>query len=230
MYFSDSVCMDERYLTPQNMAQKAEQWLAHLPITHSREVNFRFAPERSALLVIDMQDFFLLEESHAFIPSAPEILPNVNALIAAYRKRGLPIFFTYHALEEGEDAGIMGRFWGDVLRTTNPHHKLHGQLDFREGDDAIRKTKYSAFWKTPLGSLLEQNKIERVVITGVVTHLCCETTARGAFMRDLEVYFVIDGTAADNEELHLSSLRTLTDGYAMPVTARQIITEVEKSA
>jgi isochorismate hydrolase len=221
--------MDERYITQENIREKAEQWLAQLPITHKRAENFVYTPKKSALLIIDMQDFFMLPVSHAFIPSGPEILPNVNSLIAAYREASLPIIFTYHALEDGEDAGLMGRFWGDVLRTSDPLHRIHSRLDFKDGDTLLRKRKYSAFWRTGLESILEERNIDSLVITGVVTHLCCETTARGAFMRDLEVYFVIDGTAADNEELHLSSLRTLTDGYVMPVTAGQVIAEVERN-
>ena len=56
-----------------------------------------------------------------------------------------------------------------------------------------------------------------------MTHLCCESTARAAFMKDFEVYFVVDATATQYEELHLSSLRTLSDGFAVPVTTDHVL-------
>jgi len=62
-----------------------------------------------------------------------------------------------------------------------------------------------------------------VVITGVMTHLCCESTARDAFMRDLEVFFVIDATATDQEDLHMGSLRALADGFAIMVTTKEVL-------
>ncbi len=70
-------------------------------------------------------------------------------------------------------------------------------------------------------------KIDILVITGIMTHLCCETTARDAFMRDYEIYFVIDSTASYNETLHVSSLMTLTNGFAIPVKTDTILKEVQ---
>jgi len=72
--------MDEFYLTKQNMISKPDEWLNILEISHSREKKFKFKPENSALLVIDMQDFFLNKNSHAFIPSAKTIVPNIISL------------------------------------------------------------------------------------------------------------------------------------------------------
>ena len=61
------------------------------------------------------------------------------------------------------------------------------------------------------------------MICGVMTHLCCETTARDAFMRGFDVYFVMDATATCNEELHLSSLLTLSHGFAVMVETEEVL-------
>ena len=58
-----------------------------------------------------------------------------------------------------------------------------------------------------------------------MTHLCCETTARDAFMRDYDVYFIVDATATETESLHISSLRTLTDGFTIPMKTSEILKE-----
>jgi isochorismate hydrolase len=215
--------MDEFYLTKQNMISKPDEWLNILEISHSREKKFKFKPENSALLVIDMQDFFLNKNSHAFIPSAKTIVPNINSLIEKYRRQSCPIIFTFHAYQTDEEPGIMDRWWGDVLRVNNPWSDIHSSIEYDKNDIKLRKNRYSAFINTNLDQMLSDNKINKLVITGVMTHLCCESTARDAFMRDYEVYFVVDATATDNEELHLSSLKTLTDGFVMPVKTKTIL-------
>lgn len=222
--------MNECYLTKQNISAKTDEWLTNLSIPPSRKKHFTFIPENSALLIIDMQEFFLNEESHAFVPSARTIVPNVNSLVEEYRRQEYPIIFTFHALESDEKPGMMGRWWGDVLRVTNSLSRIHSSLNWEENDITLRKSRYSAFIGTNLDQILKDNKVNTLVITGIMTHLCCESTAREAFMRDYEVYFVVDATATDTEALHVSSLRTLTDGFVIPVKTNMIIEGVKNIA
>ena len=222
--------MVETYLTTKNVSLKTDEWLNELKVSSSREEQFKFIPEKSALLVIDMQEFFLNENSHAFIPAAKTIIPNINRIIDAYRKQGYPIIFTFHAYEEDEEPGIMRRWWGDVLRVTSPLSYIHSSLNRKKGDITIRKSRYSAFIRTNLDELLKDMEVTTLVVTGIMTHLCCESTAREAFMKDYEVYFVVDATATDTETLHLSSLRTLADGFALIVKADNITKEVQQIA
>jgi bifunctional isochorismate lyase / aryl carrier protein len=60
-----------------------------------------------------------------------------------------------------------------------------------------------------------------------MTHLCCETTARSAFMRGFEVFFTMDGTATYNEQLHRASLLTLSHGFALPVLMDELLRLME---
>lgn len=222
--------MEKYYLTKQNISSKANEWLAELSVPASRKKQFKFLPENSALLVVDMQEFFLSEKSHAFIPAAKTIIPNINSLIDGYRKLDYPIIFTFHALEHDEKPGIMGRWWRDVLRVDNSLSKIHSSLNLKESDILLRKIRYSAFIGTDLDKILRDMKIDTLVITGIMTHLCCGSTARDAFMKDYEVYFVVDATAADTESLHVSSLKTLTDGFVIPVKTDTILKEAQHLA
>ena len=190
----------------------------------NREERFAFSPTESALLVIDMQRYFLDENSHACVPMGRGVLENIRKLADSFRANRRPVVFTRHALLDEEPAGIMDRWWSDVLRVSDPLSELAPEITPEPSDQVLRKTRYSAFVGTDLDSVLRTNGVRSVVITGVMTHLCCETTARDAFMRDFDVYFVVDGTASSDEELHLSSLRTLTDGFAVPVTAKEVLT------
>lgn len=76
------------------------------------------------------------------------------------------------------------------------------------------KHTYSAFYDTDLDSYLKQREKTEVIITGVMTNCCCETTAREAFIRGYRVFFSTDATATTNEDLHTCSLKTLAFGFA----------------
>ena len=188
-----------------------------------RDARFSFTPTTSTLLVIDMQKYFLDEASHAYVPLGHAVLGNVKKLVRAFKAIERPVIFTRHALLEDEPAGIMDRWWSDVIRVGDPLSHIVSDLALASDDTVIRKTRYNAFIGTSLETELRSTGTDTLVITGVMTHLCCESTARDAFMRDLAVYFVADGTATSDEDLHLSSLKTLTDGFATPVTTEEVL-------
>ena len=215
------------YISEESIASKAQKWMNDIKGYVKNRERFKFVPSSSVLLVMDMQRFFLSEESHAFISSSKAIVPNIRHLIDAYRGFRLPVIFTRHSLKNNEEPGIMGKWWGDVIRDGNTLSEIIPLLRPLASEIVIRKTRYSAFYGTELESVLKQRNIKSVVITGVMTHLCCETTAREAFIRDYEVFFVVDATATQNEELHLSSLRVLSHGFSIPITTNEILANLK---
>jgi bifunctional isochorismate lyase/aryl carrier protein len=188
-----------------------------------REAQYTFLPHDSALLVIDMQQFFLDEESHAWIPRGREVLGNIAKIVDRFREMDRPVIYTRHAYLDDEPLGVMERWWNDNIREGDPLSEISPDIKPAMGDVVLRKTRYNAFIGTGLENILRSGGIQRLLITGVMTHLCCESTARDAFMRDFDVYFVVDGTASSDDDLHLSSLRTLTDGFAIPVTTEEVL-------
>jgi isochorismate hydrolase len=187
-----------------------------------REIDHSFSTKGAALLVIDMQRFFTDPSSHASFPEADTIIGNIRLILSTFRDHGLPVIFTRHAVVRGEDAGMMSRWWGEVLTVDNPLSAIDERVRPLTTETVVRKTRYSAFMGTDLERILDDSKITRLVIVGVMTHLCCESTARDAFMRDHEVYFIVDATASKSEELHLGSLRALADGFAILATAEEV--------
>jgi isochorismate hydrolase len=177
--------------------------------------------KRSALLIIDMQKYFLERSSHAYVPSAPAIIPKIIRLIEAYSKNGLPIIFTRH-INSRKNAGMMARWWRHLLQEKNLLSELIGDLNPSLGI-VIKKSQYDAFHITRLESLLKKKKIRQLVICGVTTNLCCESTARSAFVRGFEVFFITDGTATYNKRLHQASLMNLRYGFANLVTTKEMI-------
>jgi isochorismate hydrolase len=216
----------EEYITFENLESKSQKWQDELKFYSEKANRFKYKSIDSVLLIIDMQGFFLDEESHAFIPSSKAIIPNVENLIKTYREAHLPLIYSRHAYLENEDPGIMARWWGDAISNEDPLSEIITEVLPHENDIVLRKTRYSAFIGTELEDILTIKMAKSIVICGVMTHLCCETTAREAFMKDFEVYFVMDATATQTEELHLSSLRTLASGFAQITTTSDIISEI----
>ncbi len=193
-------------------------------LSRHRSESHKLAPERSALFVIDMQRLFLDRSSRSFLPDSDGIVENVLGLIEAYRERALPIVFTRHALGRSESAGAMGRWWPDVTRDGDAASEIDPRFVPRSDEMVIRKSRYSAFVGTDLERQLRERDVTSLVITGVMTHLCCDSTARDAFMRDFDVFLVVDGTASKTEDLHVSSMKALSDGFAIPMTSSEVLT------
>lgn len=179
---------------------------------------------RAALLVLDMQDYFLEPASHAFIPSAPAIVPGIRAMIAGFGRSGRPVCFTRH-LNAAGDAGRMGIWWRELLTEDNPLSSISRRLDVGRGT-ILNKNQYDAFHETSLEAFLKERSVTQLVICGVMTHLCCETTARSAFVRGFEVFFAVDGTATYREAYHRASLLNLSHGFALPVLVREVLKAV----
>ena len=182
-----------------------------------------FKPKTSALFIIDMQQFFCNPSSHAYFKDSTKIIPNIQNLMTVYRQQSLPIIFTRYALLRTESPGSMGRWWNDVLYDDDEFSNVIAPLQPLPNELVIRKTQYSAFFETDLDQILKKLKVSNILITGVLTHLCCETTTRDAFMRNYDVFFVTDATASDKQDLHDASLRTLSDGFATLVTTNEVL-------
>jgi nicotinamidase-related amidase len=183
-----------------------------------------FTPGATALLVVDMQGYFLDPSSHAYLPGAAHVVPGLASLSRAFHETGLPVVFTRH-LNTDEDAGSLGTWWSDLIRVDDPLSEIASEFDTSVGV-VIEKHQYDAFHGTELESILRDQGAERVVVTGVATHLCCETTARSAFVRGFEVTFPVDGTATYDEHHHLATLLNLSHGFATATRVRDLIDAV----
>jgi len=201
----------EAYFTPESLASQA-QALLQVPGISLRKESPSFNRSRSALLVLDMQRYFLEEASHANIPSARAIIPGIARLVGAFYARGLPVIFTRHT-NTPQDAGLMGAWWRELIDPQHPLSLITPLLDPSEAE-IIEKTRYDAFFSTPLEERLHALQVEQVVVSGVMTHLCCETTARSAFMRGFQPFFLVDGTATYNRHFHAATLTNLSHGFA----------------
>ena len=173
-------------------------------------------PKRTALLAIDIQNFF-----HRIVRP---VLGNIQNVIQVCRQENIPIIFTQHGhTDPPSDSGALGAWWGQVILHGTKDWEFLPEIKMEPKDTVLPKKRYSAFYETDLEKILRSKGIQDLIISGVMTNLCCETTARDAFMRDYRVFFLIDGTATGRDDHHLATLKNLGFGFAHLMTCDEVI-------
>jgi len=203
----------EPYVTSESMEARSRIWLDRIASFNQHPM--KFTSEKSALLVIDMQNYFLNPTSPTFTCGGLAILPAIQRLIDTYRVAKRPVIYTRHVHHpDGLDAGNMGWWWEGMCVEGSPESEVHKDITPLLNEKIILKHRYSAFYNTDLETVLRCLKIEDLVISGIMTNMCCESTARDAYYRDYKVFFLADGTGSINEEMHVASLLNLAFGFA----------------
>ncbi|KAI9812008.1 MAG: hypothetical protein M1827_004900 [Pycnora praestabilis] len=165
----------------------------------------------TALLIVDMQ--------HIFLSMTSTSLANVTRLIKHFQTHSLPRIFTQHGHTKEE---LTPPFNNQLVRRWGPSGSIAiGSSDWEllpeikeltEGCPVVGKNTYDAFINTDLDSILKEKKVERVVVCGVMTDCCCDTSARAAFNRGFETWLVADACGSANKSQHEAGLRGF--GYA----------------
>lgn len=197
---------------PQNYVARV---IARLGRAHACET---FDGPRTALLVVDMQNYFMTEPYQSACAVAREIVPNVNRLADAMRKAGGKVVWIQNlASWESERSWSVCRAmykperakarWESMQRD---HHgfELWPKLQVREGDERVIKRRFSAFIQgsSNIENVLKDNEIDTIIVTGVATNVCCESTARDAMMLNYRTLMVSDACAAPSDEEHAATM------------------------
>jgi nicotinamidase-related amidase len=232
--------MKEEYLNSSTLEKSVDDLLAELTGKNYRPKPWKLHPGKAALLVLDMQNYFLDPDSHAFTPSAPAVLPNVKKLILMAQKCNMNIIFTRH-VNDSVNAGRMGRWWRDMIIENSYESEIYKTVRLYDGKTVggyedktagrydckiITKDQYDAFYNTDLEEYLRSKNVEQVIISGLLANLCCETTARSAFVRGFEVFFPVDATAAYNRDFHISTFRNMGFGFCPLMRTSELISSV----
>lgn len=215
------------YADVRTLPAKSSDWLKkiHAFNTHVMALN----ASKAALLVIDMQKFFLDPQSPSFTVGGLAILPRLQTLIKAFREADRPVIYTRHVHHPDHiDSGILGWWWEGMCIEGSPQSEIHDDIAPRPAEKVILKHRYSAFYNTDLETILRCLKVEDLVITGIMTNMCCESTARDAYFRDYRVFFLADGTGSVTEDMHVASLLNLAFGFAYVTTVDRIVEELRR--
>ena len=203
----------------------------------------QFEPPRTALIVVDMQNFFCEEGQQGAVATARDIVPNINRIADSLRGAGGLVVWLQSNLDEAvaRDWSTFFNYFnspqggvGIVKGLTRGTHgyELWPALDARPGDTYVEKNRFSAFIQgsSNLHEVLQARGIDTLLITGTVTNVCCESTARDAAMLNYKTVMVSDGNAATTDEAHSASLNNLFGGFCDVLTTGQIVSRLDAVA
>ena len=195
---------------------------------------FRINRKTSALLIIDMQNAFLEPGAMLEAPMGRDIIAGLAKLIAECRNLGVPVIW----IRLDSSAPYGGLLLEKYPSLREQRVLFKGTHSFElfpdlpppvENEFHIVKHKYDAFHRTDLDTLLRNIGADTVIITGVTTNCCCESTARSAFEHDYKVAFTSDGTAAFEKRLHEATLGTMRELFGRVLTIEEVISELGDS-
>ncbi|WP_333499309.1 isochorismatase [Kluyvera sp. CHPC 1.2972] len=193
------------------------------------KVNWAFEPSRAALLIHDMQEYFL-----NFWGEDSEMMETVVANIAALRdfckKNDIPVYYTAQPKEQSdEDRALLNDMWGPGLTRSPEQQRVIAALAPDTQDTVLVKWRYSAFHRSPLEQMLKETGRNQLIITGVYAHIGCMTTATDAFMRDIKPFFVADALADFSRDEHLMSLKYVAGRSGRVVMTDELLPSIPTS-
>jgi bifunctional isochorismate lyase/aryl carrier protein len=170
------------------------------------KVDWSFAPERAALLIHDMQEYFVGFYG-AESPLVDQLISNIRRLRAFFKAQGAPVIYTAQPIEQSDrDRGLLNDMWGPGLNA-HPHlHKIIEALSPEADDIVLTKWRYSAFKRSTLAEMMKDMGRDELAICGVYGHIGCLTTALDAFMHDIKPFMIADAIGDFSLEDHLMTL------------------------
>jgi ureidoacrylate peracid hydrolase len=197
-------------------------------------VDFAITPTRTALINVDMQNWFV--EGHPNTPHRLALLERINRLTAACRAAEILVIHASHILRpDGSNIGVLGEVVpkvriGGFLNRGTVSAALHPGLVVEPGDILLEKPRFGAFHGTDLELILRSRGIDTVIIGGIATNVCCDTTAREANARDFRVLFLSDGTATSSEEAQEATLKTIGGVFGQVLTVEDVVQKIRGGA
>lgn len=180
-------------------------------------------PGRAALLVHDMQRYFLRPYDPAAQP-VPALIANIARLAEAARRAGVPVFYTaQQGGQDRRDRGLQADFWGPGMGRAPEHQEILPELAPVDGDTVLTKHRYSAFQRSNLETLMRARGRDQLVICGVYAHIGCQLTAAEAFQRDIEPFLVADAVGDFSRDKHMAAVWWAAQTCAAVPTTRQAL-------
>lgn len=196
-------------------------------------------PEHTAHVVVDLQNGFMAPGAVAEIPTAREVVPNVNRISEALRGAGGLVVYVQNTFDE-----VAIRTWSTyfehfctparrarMIEAFTPGafgHALWFGLDVQPQDLVVQKRRFGAFapGASDLHGALQARGIDTLIITGTATQVCCESTARDAMMLNYKVFFVSDGNATFTDEEHNATLSAMAHTFCDVIDTQEMVATI----
>ncbi|WP_153978773.1 cysteine hydrolase family protein [Paenibacillus xylanilyticus] len=193
--------------------------------------------KNTALIVVDVQNDYChpdgaISKSGIDVSSVKQMMPHLHSLLEAARGSSIPIIFLQTNHEDATDSEVwLSRFpdgVNPICRTGSWGANFY-EVTPQANDIIVKKHRYSGFVHTRLESILHTLKIETLIMTGVSTNLCVESTAREGFMLDYHIVLIQDACAAFSQAEHDMTLKTVDTYFGMVTDTAAIVSYIETS-
>ena len=192
-------------------------------------------PKRTAHVVVDLQNGFMAQGQVGEVPIAREIVPNVNRVSRALRAAGGVVVYIQNTIDDATRSGwsnwatyfstpARAERMNEAFKPGSDGHAIWDGLEVLPQDLKVLKRRFGAFvpGSSDLHEILQARGIDTVIITGTVTNVCCESTARDAMMMNYKVVFVSDGNAAFTDAEHNATLGNMAMLFADVMTTDEV--------
>jgi ureidoacrylate peracid hydrolase len=213
-------------------------------LTHRRlltTLEQKLDPTHAALIIVDMQNDFcaaggMMDLEGADLSAVQAMAERLPDLLHAARSGGVLVVFIRNVYSTERNVYLSDVWLEQMLRRRGDSYTVrdvcgadswqgdfYGPIEPRPGEPVVTKHRYGAFHNTDLDTILRVHGVRTVVLTGVATNACVETTAREAFVRDYYVVFTADGTACYSDDAHEATLRTIDKYFGVVVSLGDVI-------
>lgn len=186
-----------------------------------------FESARAALLIHDMQSYFI----NAFEPNTSPIAPvidNIRRLKSACKSAGIPVYYTaQNGNQDRRDRGLQADLWGPGMTAALDHQQITATLAPDEDDTVLVKHRYSAFQRSNLEHLMRVRGRDQIIICGIYAHIGCLLTAAEAFQRDIKPFLVADAVADFSPDNHDMALAYLAKTTGIPLALSTLLAKIE---
>ncbi|MDK1261501.1 isochorismatase [Cronobacter sakazakii] len=194
------------------------------------KVSWTLEPPRAALLIHDMQEYFLNFWGEN-CPMIEQVVANIAALRAYCKAQGIPVYYTAQPNNQSDaDRALLNDMWGPGLNNHPEKQKVVAALAPDADDTVLVKWRYSAFHRSPLEHALKETGRDQLIICGVYAHIGCMITATDAFMRDIQPFMVADALADFSRDEHLMALNYVAGRAGRVVMTADLLPASEQDA
>lgn len=194
---------------------------------------------KTALVVIDMQNYFMKPGMAAEVPVARDIVPNINKLASKLREAGGKVVWVITTFDDDiyHEWSVLNDLFSEDRRKAmmgnlvagKEGHKLWSKFDVTPSDLHVEKKRYSAFMhgSSDLDARLKTMGIDTVLVTGTLTDVCCECSARDAMMMNYKTIMVTDANAASSDDDHNNALNALGRLFVDLYSTDELLTKLD---
>ncbi|CAM3662665.1 isochorismatase family protein [Xenorhabdus thuongxuanensis] len=194
-----------------------------LPIN---KVNWPLDNKRAALLIHDMQNYFLnFWQTDSLL--VKQVINNILRLKTMCKRQGIPVFYTAQPKHQDDaDRGLLNDMWGAGINLHPEQQSITNALTPESDDTVLIKWRYSAFQRSDLEQQLKDMGRNQLIICGIYAHIGCMITATDAFMRDIQPFFVADALADFSHDEHIMALHYIAGRCGRVLTTETLLNEI----